>query len=54
MIFVSCANFNEYVRNYQDCLTLSIPTLVAKTTFSSNNLLQGWDRFQAVSAFKSK
>jgi hypothetical protein len=22
MIFVSCANFNEYVRNYQDCLTL--------------------------------
>jgi hypothetical protein len=23
MIFVSCANFNEYVRNYQDCLTLA-------------------------------
>jgi hypothetical protein len=22
MIFVSCTNNNEYVRNYQDCLTL--------------------------------
>jgi hypothetical protein len=22
MIFVSCTNINEYVRNYQDCLTL--------------------------------
>jgi hypothetical protein len=23
MIFVSCTNINEYVRNYQDCLTLA-------------------------------
>jgi hypothetical protein len=27
MIFVSCTNINEYVRNYQDCLTLTDPPL---------------------------
>jgi hypothetical protein len=24
MIFVSCTNINEYVRNYQNCLTLVV------------------------------
>jgi hypothetical protein len=33
MIFVSCTNINEYVRNYQDCLTLVTIYCIDQVTY---------------------
>jgi hypothetical protein len=45
MKFVSCTNINEYLQNYQDCLTLGsnhLDLLVATTSCCNDNYATSW------------